>query len=193
MENNKKGRVMAVLKKYGYYMLALALILGITLSVTLTSNQTKTNQDIQTETKPIVFGLPLSSPTVLKWYSDSELMYNETLNVWESHGGVDLVSQNTEDLNVYAVLDGVVSKIETTYEDGTILTISHDGGFVSKYYSLSEDVCVNISDRVAKGEKIGSVSTTGANEQKTGNHLHFELFKDGKKVDPANYLTLENK
>ena len=37
------------------------------------------------------------------------------------------------------------------------------------------------------------MSSSSANEQSQGNHLHFELFKNGEKVDPTNYLTLENK
>ena len=194
MESNSKSKFLGGLKKYGYYILAFVLIVGITLSVVLTADkQAIQNTEIETETKPVVFGLPVSSPSVLKWYSDTELMYNETLKQWESHKALDIVSSDANDLNVYAVLDGTVTALETTYEDGTILTITHDGGFVSKYYCLSDVTSLKVSDSVKKGEKIGQMSTTGANETKTGNHLHFELYKDGKKVDPANYLTLENK
>lgn len=194
MESNSKSKFLGGLKKYGYYILAFVLIAGITLSVVLTADkQAQQNTEIETETKPVVFGLPVSSPSVLKWYSDTELMYNETLKQWESHKALDIVSSDANDLNVYAVLDGTVTALEMTYEDGTILTITHDGGFVSKYYCLSDVTSLKVSDSVKKGDKIGQMSTTGANETKTGNHLHFELYKDGKKVDPANYLTLENK
>lgn len=194
MENKKKGKVLSFFKKYGYYVVALALILGITLSVALSANPSKTNPEDSTPTDstPIVFALPLNSPEVLKWYSDSELMYNDTLKQWESHKGVDMKS-SSDDLSVYSVLDGVVTNIEDTYEFGTVLTITHENGFVSVYSSLETNLNVNISDKVKKGQKVGNVSDTATNEQQTGNHLHFELYKDGQKVDPSNYLSLENK
>ena len=66
-------------------------------------------------------------------------------------------------------------------------------GETSVYSSLDNELSIKMSDKVKKGQKIGNVSDTAANEQKTGNHLHFELYKDGQKVDPANYLSLENK
>ena len=138
----------------------------------------------------MVFGLPVESPTVLKWYSGSELFYNETLKQWESHKGIDMTSEN---LNVYSVLDGVVTDVQTTYEDGTCITITHEGGYVSKYSSLSDETSVTISDTVSAGDVIGTMSESSANELLSGAHLHFELYKDGQKVDPSNYLTLEDK
>ena len=47
--------------------------------------------------------------------------------------------------------------------------------------------------KVNAGQKIGTMSESASDEVLTGAHLHFELLKDGQKVDPANYLTLENK
>lgn len=191
MESNKKGRVKSVLKKYGYYALAFVLVLGVTLAVVFSS--TPVDNEVPTEqtgTTPVVFTSPVETPTVLKWYSDTELFYNETLNQWESHKGIDMTSDN---LNVYSVLDGVVTDVQTTYEDGTCITITHENGYVSKYSSLSDETNVTVSDSVSAGEVIGTMSQSSANEQLSGSHLHFELYKDGQKVDPSNYLTLENK
>ncbi len=188
---NKKGKVLSFIKKYGYYMMAFVLVLGITLGVVFSTVPTEEpNQDIETDVTPIVFSLPVESPSVIKWYSDSELMYNETLKQWESHMAIDMTSEN---LDVYSVLDGVVTDVTTTYEDGTTITITHENGFVSKYSSLGEETDVTISDEVKKGEKIGTMSQSAADELLSGNHLHFELYKDGQKVDPANYLTLSDK
>ena len=190
MEINKKGRVKTLLKKYGYYALAFVLVLGITLAVVFSSNVEPYEEEVPSQTTPVVFSLPVQSPTVLKWYSDTELFYNDTLNQWESHKGIDMTSDN---LNVYSVLDGVVTDVQTTYEDGTVVTITHSDGYVSKYSSLSEETPVTISDEVSAGEVIGTMSESSANELLSGAHLHFELYKDGQKVDPSNYLTLENK
>ena len=190
METNKKGRVKTLLKKYGYYAIAFVLVLGITLAVVFSSNVEPPEEEVPSQTTPVVFSLPVESPTVLKWYSDTELFYNDTLNQWESHKGIDMTSDN---LNVYSVLDGVVTDVQTSYEDGTVVTITHEDGYVSKYFSLAEDTSVTISDNVSAGDVIGTMSDSSANELLSGAHLHFELYKDGQKVDPSNYLTLENK
>lgn len=191
MENTKKGKILRYIKKYGYYALAFVLVLGITLAIVLANPVTEQPPvDQPTDTKPVVFSLPVESPNVVKWYSDSELMYNETLKQWESHKGVDLTSSN---MDVYSVLDGVVTDIATSYELGTVITVTHENGFVSKYSSLSDSANVTLSDNVKAGQKIGSMADSASNESLTGAHLHFELYKDGQKVDPANYLTFENK
>lgn len=197
MENNKKGKVLRFLKRYGYYALAFVLVFGITLAIVMSSSTNQIEPEVtnqsqvqETETKPLVFSLPVKSPTVLKWYNDSELLYNETLKQWESHMAIDLTSENT---NVCSVLDGVVTNVESSYEFGTTITITHKDGFVSKYSSLDDNPYVTISDRVKAGQIIGKMSQSATNESLSGAHLHFELLKDGQKVDPANYLTLENK
>lgn len=191
MENNRKGKVIGFIKRYGYYALALVLVLGIALGIVLSTEPQKPNEnEVPTDTQPVVFSLPVNSPNVLKWYSDTELMYNETLKQWESHMAIDMTSDN---LDVYSVLDGVVTDVTTSYENGTTITITHENGYVSKYSSLDEETDVTISDEVKKGQKIGQMSQSSANELLSGNHLHFELYKDGQKVDPSNYLTLSEK
>ena len=191
---NRKVKVLNFIKKYGYYVMAFVLVLGITIAIVFSATPQKTQEDTSvdtpTGTTPIVFSLPVDSPNVLKWYSDSELMFNETLKQWESHMAVDVSSNN---LAVYSVLDGVVTDVTNNYEYGTTITITHENGFVSKYSSLNETTNVTVSDRVKAGQKIGEMAESAANESLSGAHLHFELYKDGQKVDPSNYLTLENK
>lgn len=198
MENNKKKKsLMAVIKKYGYYMMAGVLVLGMSLAIIFSTSQTVENSDNQniqpdvpSSTAPVVFSLPVDGAELIKGYSSTELFYNATLGQWESHKGVDLVSDN---LKVYAVLSGTVTNVVKNYENGTTITIAHEDGFVSVYSSLDADVLVAVDDKVTKGQEIAKMSTSAANEQAQGNHLHFELFKNGEKVDPSNYLTLENK
>ncbi|MBP3619287.1 MAG: M23 family metallopeptidase, partial [Clostridia bacterium] len=77
--------------------------------------------------------------------------------------------------------------------DGCVITINHSDGFVSVYSSLEEDALVAQGDKVSKGQLIGKAAATATNESLSGGHLHFQLFKDGKEVDPNNYLDLQNK
>jgi len=48
---------------------------------------------------------------------------------------------------------------------------------------------VTVGQEVTVGEKIGEVGSTG---RSTGNHLHYEIRKNGKAVNPINFLTLNN-
>lgn len=183
------------LRKYGYYMLAMVLILVVGVSVGLAPNENKTpaiNDDSQqTATTPIEMMSPLDSAEVLKWYSDTELFYNSTLKQWESHRGVDLTSNTSSE--VKSVLDGVVTDCSYSYEDGYCITIEHDNGLVTTYCSLENCDAVKKGDSVQRGQTIGAISVTASNEMAEGNHLHFQVMLNGEYVDPANYLTFENK
>jgi murein DD-endopeptidase MepM/ murein hydrolase activator NlpD len=138
-----------------------------------------------------IFVVPIKNATVTKDYSGSELQYNNTLKQWEIHKAIDFMAG--EDLNVYAVADGTVSNVYTNYLEGTVVEISHKDGVVSVYKSLDSNVNVSIGDKVSAGSDIGKVSQSMAQEQNTGAHLHFEMLKNGIKVNPNDYLDLGNK
>lgn len=189
---NTKTKLFSMMKRYGYYCLAGILTLGLALTLSLTIGGTAPipDQTIPVGNVDLTFVLPMENATVIKGYSDKELQYNQTLNQWEVHKGIDIAS---EQLSVYSVLDGVVSKVSYSYETGTKIEISHNNGFTSVYSSLSENAAVKEGDSVKKGDKIGEVADTSSRESLEGKHLHFELLQDGSKVDPANYITFEQK
>ena len=64
---------------------------------------------------------------------------------------------------------------------------------ISVYKSLNKEVKVKIGDKVRAGDVIGQVSETMAEEWNVGPHLHFEMIKNGVKVNPGDYLNLGNK
>lgn len=185
-----------IIKRYGYYLLAFSLILviGITVGVAdLGQSAPKPDMDnsAPTATIPVQMISPIDGAEVLKWYSDSELFYNSTLKQWESHRGVDLMSASS--LDVRSVLDGVVADCSYSYEEGYCVTIQHANGISTTYCSLKDSVLVEKGDSVKQGQKIGEVSTSASNESASGNHLHFQVALNGSYVDPANYITFENK
>lgn len=181
------------IKKYGYYLVAVALILvvGLTAGIASNNGEKSPEESVPTGTTSIEMICPMNSPEVLKWYSDTELFYNTTLKQWESHKAVDLTSSISSD--VYSVLDGVVTDCSYSYEDGYCLTITHSDGLVSNYCSLASTEGIKKGDEVVRGQKIGQASNTAANEVLSGNHLHFSICLNGKNVDPSNYITFENK
>ena len=76
----------------------------------------------------------------------------------------------------------IISRYDNSY--GNMVAIDHGGGIVS-FYAHNIERLVKVGDKVSKGQKISTVGTTGYS---TGNHLHFEVKKNGTFVDPMNYL-----
>ncbi len=99
------------------------------------------------------------------------------------HRGVDVAT--SKGTPVYAAADGKIDSAITEYKInkgyGRYVIISHDQAFKTKYAHLNA-VEVEAGQTVKAGEMIGRVGNTG---RSTGNHLHFELLKNNKPVDPA--------
>ena len=135
-----------------------------------------------TAKKPFKTTSPVSGEEISA-YSMEALSYNETTRDWRVHNGVDIAADaGTE---VCAAADG---EVYTVYEDdsmGYTVVIRHDGGYLTRYASLSQDIPVKSGDTVSAGQVIGYVGTTGSS---TGNHLHFEVRVNGSRVDPVNYF-----
>ena len=86
---------------------------------------------------------------------------------------------------VYATADGIILKTESKENGyGNRIIIKHDEEFESHYSHLSE-IHVVKGRKVKKGELIGLVGTSGAS---TAPHLHYEVRKNNKPVDPKDYL-----
>lgn len=67
---------------------------------------------------------------------------------------------------------------------GLRITIDH-GGNIKTLYAHCSAIYVSAGDKVYKGQKIAAVGSTG---RSTGAHCHFEVFVNGKNVNPANYV-----
>jgi murein DD-endopeptidase MepM/ murein hydrolase activator NlpD len=71
---------------------------------------------------------------------------------------------------------------------GNCVRIQHKNNFETLYGHLSR-IVVKVGQEVTAGEKIGEIGSTG---RSTGNHLHYEVRKNGKPVNPISYLSLNN-
>lgn len=117
-------------------------------------------------------------------FHDSE--YEEMFGI--PHGGTDIpVMQGTI---VRAAADGIVEKVADNGYGFNSVTIMHDGyatlyGHVTSFL-VEEGATVRQGDPVALSG--GRPGTPGAGSLTTGPHLHFELFVDGARVDPQQYL-----
>jgi murein DD-endopeptidase MepM/ murein hydrolase activator NlpD len=121
-----------------------------------------------TEYKKITSGFGMRMHPVLK----KEMMHN----------GVDF-SADTGTL-IMSTANGTVRSAEYANAYGNRVIIDHGSGFSTSYNQM-EKYIVEGGQKVKKGEVIGYVGSTGLS---TGPHLHYEVMKDGKYVDPADYI-----
>lgn len=138
---------------------------------------------------PLTFTAPCMG-TVTVNYSDTVLVWNSTLGQYSTHLAVDFVA---EDLRVLAVAGGTVKEVGYDALEGNYVIITHKDGYESRYFSLGDGVTLKAGDTVAEGDVIGTMSTTMAKESLDGNHLHFEMSKDGVDIDPLSVIILNEK
>lgn len=184
MEITKQNKIKNFFKRYGVMMTAGGLVLAIALTIGLTLPKAQ-----EVSTLNLNFSLPMANAEITKDFSDEDLLYNEVLNRWETHLGIDFASENNA---VYSVLDGTVKSVTNNSLEGYIVEIEHEGGFTSVYSSLGENVLVEEGDKVEGGEQIGEASNTATAEFEDA-QLHFCLLKDGVEVDPNLYIDLQIK
>lgn len=98
------------------------------------------------------------------------------------HSGVDFAGKEGGD--VIAVAGGVVTASGERYGYGNMVEISHGDGIVTRY-AHNEKNLVAIGDVVKKGEAIALMGSTG---RSTGPHVHFEVLRHGKTIDPERFI-----
>lgn len=129
--------------------------------------------------------MPVEGEIITGYVNDS-LIYSETLDEWRTHLGIDIKAPLRE--KVKAPLGGVIKSV---YEDelwGKVIVIDHGNGLESKLANLGTLEMVKEGLEVLKGDHIGTVGKTANIESKMEDHLHFELIKDGKNIDPRSII-----
>lgn len=118
---------------------------------------------------------------------------------WEykgvAHNGIDIVKKGYMLDNIVAHSDGVVVEVisncnvntpNDSNNPGNMVKIDHGNGYMTRYLHLTYDtVKVKVGDKVKKGQVLGYMGNTGYS---FGGHLHFEVWKDGNRIDPTEYL-----
>jgi murein DD-endopeptidase MepM/ murein hydrolase activator NlpD len=98
------------------------------------------------------------------------------------HAGLDFAGKTGSD--VVAVASGVVSWTGRNLGYGNVVEISHGDDLVTRYAHNKENLVVS-GDVVRKGETIALMGSSG---RVTGPHVHFEVYKNGRAVDPSSYV-----
>ena len=134
--------------------------------------------------EPLHFEMPVEGRVIAE-FSGDDLVYNEALKDWRAHSGVDFEAK--AGVEVCASASGVCEDIFDC-EMGRCIVINHRDGFATMYANLGEDTELKKGDKVEKGDKIGVVGNTALGDVTAGEHLHFEIIKDKKNVNPVDYL-----
>jgi murein DD-endopeptidase MepM/ murein hydrolase activator NlpD len=139
------------------------------------------NENLQREVQP-------SGRPILKgWLSSYYGMRTHPLSgKKEMHKGMDFAGKMGGE--VIAVAKGVVTYVGKQYGYGLIIDIAHGNGFTTRYAHNSR-ILVSVGDTVEKGFRIAEIGSSG---RSTGPHVHFEVLKNGKQVNPVKFINASN-
>jgi murein DD-endopeptidase MepM/ murein hydrolase activator NlpD len=98
------------------------------------------------------------------------------------HKGVDFAG--TAGSNVVAVAAGVVTWAGERTGYGNLVEINHGDGYVTRY-AHNERTLVKVGETVKRGEAVALMGSTG---RSTGPHVHFEVIRNGRQVDPLSFI-----
>ena len=99
-----------------------------------------------------------------------------------NHTGIDFAGKLGDP--VVAVADGVVTWSADRYGYGVMVEINHGNGYSTRYAHNAENLVV-VGDEVKKGQAVAHMGETG---RATGPNLHFEVLKNGRRVNPVNFI-----
>lgn len=113
-------------------------------------------------------------------YPEDDILYG--YGEYEGHKGIDFRVEKGQDVS--AAANGTVSFAGWSEGYGNCVIIDHRNGYQTLYGHLDE-IKVQAGDSVTTGHLIGTAGSSGV---VTGVQLHFELLKDGRNLDPADYI-----
>ena len=127
--------------------------------------------------------LPLEEMSYVQTGASVGLKHNPLYKVDIQHGGIDLIAPQGS--VVRASADGVVRSVTRSNKGlGNIVEIDHKNGYTTRY-ALLGDISVPQGRSVKRGQKIGTV---GISSTTFAPHLHYEVLRGGKVLDPVNFL-----
>jgi len=98
------------------------------------------------------------------------------------HRGMDLAGKSGS--GVYSVADGIVTWIGERSGYGGLVEVDHGNGYVTRY-AHNKTINVIVGDKVNKGQVLALMGSTG---RSTGPHVHFEVLRDGKNINPYSFV-----
>ncbi len=120
----------------------------------------------------------------LYFFKPIEGIITNKFNYNTQHNGVDVAAK--ENTPIKATLDGIVVYAGYSNDDGYMICVQHENNILS-FYKHNSTLLKKVGNFVTAGDAIAIVGNTG--EYTTGPHLHFELWQNGKPLDPSVFIT----
>ena len=98
------------------------------------------------------------------------------------HYGTDMAAKHGS--AILATADGVINFAGWEKGYGKLIKIKHDFGYETRYAHLSK-ISVSVGQKISQGDRIGKMGNTG---RSTGTHLHYEIRRNGKPINPMKYI-----
>jgi len=108
--------------------------------------------------------------------------YHPILRIRRMHSGLDFAAKPGS--SIYATADGIVKVAAFHAGFGNMVQINHQNGYNTSYAHMKA-YKVKAGQKIKRGDIIGYIGSTGLS---TGPHLHYEVIKEGIKVDPLGYF-----
>ncbi len=142
--------------------------------------QTEESPETAPSTQPQQYQAPIKG----NWFNSGGFTYSTSPSHPKGHPGVDMRALGGT--GVYPLTDGVVKNVGNSSIGGNFVKIQHSDG-LSSYYAHFGTVNVQEGQQVNKNTVIGTVGNTGSAAQ-TFPHVHLEVYKNNKPVDPAQFF-----
>lgn len=135
------------------------------------------NQNISDEI--YISGRPIKSGWLSSYYGLRKDPFN---GMPAMHKGLDFAGKNGNP--IVATGAGIVTYAGERYGYGKLIEIDHGQGFKTRY-GHNQEITVSVGEVVNKGTQIGVMGSTG---RSTGPHVHYEILRHGKQIDPLKYV-----
>lgn len=136
--------------------------------------------DRQIQSDVFIAGRPLASGWIASRFGQRPDPFTGRMSF---HAGIDFTTGRSG-AEINTVASGVITWSGPRSGYGLMVEVNHGNGFTTRY-AHAEKLLVEVGDVVKKGQNIALVGSTG---RSTGPHVHFEVYKNGRVVDPAAYI-----
>lgn len=135
------------------------------------------NRQLRKDTRPR--GRPILKGWTSSYYGKRTDPFTGKLAM---HKGMDFAGK--EGSKIVAVASGVVTWAGERYGYGNLIEINHGNGYSTRY-GHNAKLLVSVGDSVEKGQPISLMGSTG---RSTGPHVHFEVLKKDRQINPAKFV-----
>ena len=131
------------------------------------------------------YSIPVNGQ-IIQEFSGDELIKNQTTGAWQTHYGMDIAANPGDE--VRAMYEGTVTDVLEDPLWGVTVVIDHGEGISARYCGLNKGLNVTKDDKVSSQDVIGAVGDTMDIESSMEPHLHFEVLKNGKYINPLDFI-----